>query len=420
MCWSRSDVARSPPRLRRTLAYDAAALVAETLAANQFAVAELSANRAKLSIRIAKVGDQSDESTLPTDDIPTGDTNSLAGFALATAQPVAVDDFNQEKRFQDAFLRQLGIRSAAAIPLQRGNASFGALLIACSNPRHFAVEELHYFETIAHLVSTTIAHERTREEVESQRRFRVALMESSASLMMVLASDGKILQVNRAAVNALGFKISELAERNLFSTLVAHEDIPTTQRALSQVADGDGPVSLELVAIAKSGRRKCIQWSVAGLADTADRLERIVMTGIDVTRQREVEAELTRFRPPSSKEQAFGLLQAAGPSNRRKRDRRLFPFVQMIAPLVDGTPPQEHQYQPYQCRDISPTGFQFFSPNPPAFKNLMLALGSDGSVTYLSARVMHSTQIKRNGKQVHVVGCQFHSRIKLEEVVGPR
>src|SRR5262249_42878505 len=139
--------------------------------------------------------------------------------------------------------------------------------------------------------------------------------------------------------------------------------------------------------------------------------------GIDVTRQREVEAELTRFRPPATKEQAFGLLPKPGPSNRRTRDRRLFPFVQMIAPLVDGTPPDEHQYQPYQCRDISPTGFQFFSPNPPAFKNLMLALGNEGSVTYLSARVMHSTQIKRNGKAAFVVGCQFHSRIKLEDVV---
>src|SRR5262249_45033401 len=147
--------------------------------------------------------------------------------------------------------------------------------------------------------------------------------------------------------------------------------------------------SLELATITKSGERKCIQWSVAGLADTADRLERIVMTGIDLTRQREVEAELTRFRPPAAKEQAFGVLPKSGPSNRRQRDRRLFPFVQMIAPLADGTPPDEHQSQPYQCRDISPTGFQFFSPHPPAFKNLMLALGSEGSITYLSARVMH-------------------------------
>src|SRR5436305_420540 len=74
----------------RTLAHDAAALVAETLGTDLFAIAELSDDRSTLTVRIANVGQSRKEGEAPAHLVPCAATNSLSGFALSVAQPVSV------------------------------------------------------------------------------------------------------------------------------------------------------------------------------------------------------------------------------------------------------------------------------------------------------------------------------------------
>ncbi len=110
----------------RMLAYDAAALVAETLDAEFFSVAELSDDRSTLTVRISAVGEHQKDIDVPAHLTPCDGSTSLAGFALSIAQPVGVTDFAKEERFDDRLLRcavlralQLSLYSEARQPSAR-------------------------------------------------------------------------------------------------------------------------------------------------------------------------------------------------------------------------------------------------------------------------------------------------------------
>ncbi|HZZ29479.1 MAG TPA: PAS domain S-box protein [Pirellulales bacterium] len=405
----------------RTLAYDAAALVAETLNTDQFGVAELSTDRTSLTVRMAATDNEAQEHALPQA-IPFAEATSLAGYALSMAQPVATDDLSIESRFQDRLLRHRGLQSAVATPLLHGNASFGALIIAAKQPRVFAIDELQYFETISHMVSATIAHERAREELEQERRFQGAMLDSTPALILTLLPGGQIAQVNKTASKILGFKSGELQEQTLWNVLLPSDELKAFQQAFGQVAPGGNPVLVESWTLTKAHERRKIHWSLAGLANKIGQLDRIVMTGIDVTRQREVEAELAQVRgstagDASQEPQPFSVIPAGKHGDRRQRTRRAFPYVQKIAPLIPGTSPENHEYRSVRCRDISPTGFSFLSPTPPDFQDLIVALGADSTTTYLAARVMHATIVERDNKVAYIVGCRYLSRAEPD---GPQ
>jgi PAS domain S-box-containing protein len=392
--------------------------VAETLSADLFSLAELSDDRATSAVRITATSDDRKKLDTPAHLIPCDPTTSLAGYALSVAQPVAVANLSSENRFQDRLLRQHGVVSAVAVPLQRGDAAFGALTIACCKARTFLPDELQYFETIAHLVSTSIAHDRVREELERERRFQSIVLDSTVSLMLVVSPTGQIMQTNRATTRSLGFEVRELVGRSMVSALLVPEELEVVQQALEQIAGALNPLMMEAWAVTKSGERRRIQWSLAGMTNSSAQLEGIVLTGIDVTRQREIEAELALAKGEeidSTEPRPFKVIPQGPKGDRRVRTRRSFPYVQMIAPMVNGEMPPEHRFRPVRCRDISPTGFSFLSPTPPDFQDLMVALGGETTTTYLAARVMHATIVERDNKAAYIVGCRYLSRANADE-----
>ena len=236
--------------------------------------------------------------------------------------------------------------------------------------------------------------------------------------MVVLSPAGQIVQTNRAVTKAFGFAADELRDRPIASALLVKEELSVVHQALEQVAKSLNPLMMETWVLTKAGERRRIQWSLAALTNEAEHLEQMILTGVDVTRQREIETELEQFRAAAARSVDRAAVQPdpeGKNSERRHRSRRSFPYVQMIAPLVAGHAPEEHHFRPVRCRDISPTGFSFLSPVPPDFQDLMVALGGESTTTYLAARVMHATIVERDNKAAYIVGCRYLSRAKKEE-----
>ncbi len=275
---------------------------------------------------------------------------------------------------------------------------------------------MQYFETITHLVSTSIAHDRVCQELERERRLHATVVDSTASLIAVVSPTGQIVQTNKALRRILGFDSRELVDRPIVGAFVVPEEVEVVQRALEQVAGSVNPLMMETWAVAKSGERRRIQWSLASISDETGKLERIVLSGTDVTRQREIEAELAQVKgedADSDQPRPFSVIPQGPTGDRRQRTRRSFPYVQMIAPMIAGEMPEEHRFRPVRCRDISPSGFSYLSPTPPDFQDLMVALGGQSTTTYLAARVMHATIVERDNQVAYIVGCRYLSRAKI-------
>ena len=101
-------------------------------------------------------------------------------------------------------------------------------------------------------------------------------------------------------------------------------------------------------------------------------------------------------------------------SNRRNHARRPFPTHQFVAPYLDGKLPALTEFFQVQCHDISPTGFSYLLAKPAEQQSIVVALGSPPNVTYLTARVMHSTMTHSGNMPMFLIGCRFTGRIERQ------
>ena len=95
-------------------------------------------------------------------------------------------------------------------------------------------------------------------------------------------------------------------------------------------------------------------------------------------------------------------------------DRKHYAYdcVQTIIPWSpDDAPPALECGIAVRCHDISGKGISFFWPRPPQFEHVIISLGSDHDLLFMSAQVMRFVPAERDGAAMYLVGCQFMRRM---------
>jgi PAS domain S-box-containing protein len=403
------------------LTLDAAALLAEMLDVEHSGAAEIGPDGASQQLRLTLGGAGPLAGQTQTVAAPPGSRDSLAGFVLQVAHPVAVCDLAKERRFYDAFLREQGIRSALAIPLKTQDRSFGSLAAYSSRVRQFDDDDVLFVETIAHLVATTIARHHAEESLAQERRHSAVLLQTVDAIVLTLDPRGLVVDVNPAFQRITGFSSSDARNRPVWSTLATPEDAETFRGMLSRLSGSTISVDFESRVLTKQAERRQIAWSCRALFDGGGQIESVIATGIDVTQRRESEEQTPRADVADGGETAASDPTAAEPglfqpmpvpagAERRKRPRRSYPYTQSIAYFAGDTPPAEEDFFPVRCIDIAAGGFSFLSRTPPPNDNLVVSLGTPPKVTKLAALVAHVTRTDRHGQHLYLVGCSYTGR----------
>ena len=227
------------------LMQDAAALVAEVLETEHSAVAEPSRDDCKLRMTLRLEEPGATESRTFVQEVGRAGTDSLAGHVLEVAHPMAVADFAEERRFTEPFLRKHGIRSAVAVPLIMQGRSFGVLIACGSQVREHSKEDLLFAETIAHLVTTTVARSHTEETLAEERHVAESVLETVGALVLMLDAQGRIVHVNRACGRVTGFSPAELKERPIWNVFPLPEEIGMFRVIFQQLQAGASLVEYE-------------------------------------------------------------------------------------------------------------------------------------------------------------------------------
>jgi PAS domain S-box-containing protein len=423
---------------RSVLMQDAAALLAEVFDASYSAVGELSPDGDWLDLRLSSLDDTLSTSQPSTCRVAAAGTESLAGYVLQVAHPIAVTDLRQESRFRDPFLRKHGIRSAAAAPLKLHDRSFGALAVCSPVVRLATDSDLLFIETISHLVATTIGREQAEQSLADQQGLTAGVLQTVDALVLVLDAQGRIVHTNAACERITGFTLAEVENQLLWSVLAVAEEMQILSRVFEQLHAGATEVKCETDVLGKHAQRRRIAWTWSALARKDAAPQTIIATGIDVTQQREAEqtarraeqaaddlrraaharsstgGESTRTAAlPGSeagKTTPFGPMPVPAQGERRRRPRRSYPYAQLVGPVIDGKLPDPAAFREVRCNDIAAGGFSFFSTSPPTFDLLVVALGIAPRVSYLMAQVAHITRVEEDGQRHYLVGCTYVGR----------
>jgi hypothetical protein len=105
---------------------------------------------------------------------------------------------------------------------------------------------------------------------------------------------------------------------------------------------------------------------------------------------------------------------------KRRAPRYPYNVVQHIAEIIDGEMPAPDRFKSVRCLDISRTGFAFYSPKLPGSSELVVALGEEPDLVYLTARIVHSRQVDRCGYTFFRLGCQITGAVDVKDGVFVR
>ena len=105
--------------------------------------------------------------------------------------------------------------------------------------------------------------------------------------------------------------------------------------------------------------------------------------------------------------------------NRRNRDRKTYQCAQRLAPLVSGHTPPLSDFCEVKCQDLSPGGFSFLASQPPEHETYVVELGKPPVLIYVTARVVHVSELRVGSQVQFLVGCRFTGRVPAEGGMAP-
>ncbi len=119
-----------------------------------------------------------------------------------------------------------------------------------------------------------------------------AIIDTTASLIIVLDPRGRIVSFNKACERASGYTFAEAAARANYEFLLDATEVEKVRTAFNRINAGEFPSAHENDWIARDGTRRHIVWSTSAVVDERGEVRLIVGCGNDITERRQIELKL--------------------------------------------------------------------------------------------------------------------------------
>ena len=231
-------------------------------------------------------------------------------FLLLDAKPLIISDALADPRFAaSGIVLDAGIRcrSYAAAPLLTSSGMILGTVAVCSPEANaFSRNNLESLQTLARQAVTRLdlyatghsqesvvrSRQRSEQALTVERNFVAAVLNTISALVLVFDIAGRIVRFNRACETISGYTFGDLAGRAFPEELFAPGERQTAIGVFEKVRSGDVTESFEIDWRTKSGGRRRIAWTATSLVNAQDEVGFVIMTGADVTEQREAETAL--------------------------------------------------------------------------------------------------------------------------------
>jgi len=123
-------------------------------------------------------------------------------------------------------------------------------------------------------------------ELQNERNFVAAVLETEAALVMVCDQDGRVVRCNRACTVVTGYSAEELRGQTIWERLLLPHEKDEVMRDFEQVCAGRSPSRHEHHWRHRDGSRRLISWYYTCMRDARRKLAYVVATGVDVSAER--------------------------------------------------------------------------------------------------------------------------------------
>lgn len=156
--------------------------------------------------------------------------------------------------------------------------------------RNDAGEPIRMIGTV-HDITEKMKYEK---ELDEERNFVSAILDSAGALVIVLDSQGSVVRFNRTCQDITSFSEEEIVGSKVWKHLLKPEMKDIASEMFSNLENI--PSEYSNLWITRQGDELLIDWSNRPLRDEAGKIEFIVSLGIDITEKDASEKELEKYR----------------------------------------------------------------------------------------------------------------------------
>ncbi|HEV2275272.1 MAG TPA: PAS domain S-box protein [Acidobacteriaceae bacterium] len=255
-------------------------------------------------------------------------TSSACQFVVMEGRPALIGDMSKDSRFPAQGLelsKDIRCRSYAAAPLLTASgAVIGTLAVCSPEAEAFERSTLDNLQVLARQVVTRLdlyakshqqervlrSRQRTEQALTIERNFVSAVLDTISALVLVLDTSGRIVRFNRASETLSGYSFADLVGRAFPEELFPEQERERAIAMFERARSGRSGEASEINWRSKAGRLLRISWTTTSLTDAHGAISFIIMTGVDVTAQREAEEALhtTEIRYRQLVESSLGVV----------------------------------------------------------------------------------------------------------------
>lgn len=213
----------------------------------------------------------------------------LDGIAIYSVETLAAEAAVDQETF-----RAQGIRSVIFVPLAVGGELVGFIgLDSTVREMTWTDDAISLLKIVGGILADALDRRRAEDALRKENDFTQALLNATGALFIVLDSKGQVVRFNQAAENASGYTAGEAAGRTPWDLFLPSGERAASRRGFMQFTATKKATAFEGSLVSRSGERRVISWSnTALLSGDGQTLEYVIMSGIDVTGTKRLEAEV--------------------------------------------------------------------------------------------------------------------------------
>jgi PAS domain S-box-containing protein len=245
-------------------------------------------------------------------------TATACQWVIKSGRPVLVRDAAEDGRFSPEGIEVPGgqrCRSYAGVPvISERQRVVGSLAILSPKPEQFRPEHVTLLEVLGRQVMTRLelysrmrtqeqaqrSRQRTERALAVERCFVAATLDSIPALVAVLDTAGRVVRFNQSCAQLTGLSLTEATGCSFVEEVLEPEDREWAATTLRAAASGNVLGPHETAWRIHEGPSRRVSWTIRPLQGPNGEIQYLIISGQDVTEQRDAERALlsseTRYR----------------------------------------------------------------------------------------------------------------------------
>lgn len=205
----------------------------------------------------------------------------------------SVDALGPEAGIDQETFRVQGIKSVILVPMAVQGELVGYIgLDSTRTEMQWTEDAISLLKIVAAIIGDAMERRDAEDALRRENAFSYALFSATGALLIVLDTEGRIIRFNPSAEYITGLTTTEAEGCCPWDLFVPRDEEDMERRIFRRIAGGAPPTAHEGTIITREGERRVISWSTTSIATESGSVAYVIMSGIDVTETKRLEADV--------------------------------------------------------------------------------------------------------------------------------